>query len=160
MKKIHLLITAAIIWGIPGFTLTTKGILAYLAQPKSDIWWLLLITATVLASFFFMFRKIVNRYSTRITSLPEHTSILQTFPPSRLDSITIYDVIRHIASIYPQHSDLIYSLLLHGIGPNASAIRSKISYIRKKIEMPTLRISIFYYYPIKIILCEQKIMSR
>lgn len=81
MKKIHLFITAAIIWGIPGFTLTTKGILAYLAQPKSDIWWLLLITATVLVSFFFMFRKIVNRYSTRITSLPEHTSILQTFPP-------------------------------------------------------------------------------
>lgn len=81
MKKIHLFITAAIIWGIPGFTLTTKGILAYLAQPKSDLWWLLLITAIVLDSFFFMFRKIVNRYSTRITSLPEHTSILQTFPP-------------------------------------------------------------------------------
>ena len=81
MKKIHLFITAAIIWGIPGFTLTTKGISAYLAQPKSDIWWLLLITLFVLTSFFFMFRKIVNRYSNRIMSLPRPNNILQTFPP-------------------------------------------------------------------------------
>lgn len=81
MKKIHLFITAAIIWGIPGITLTIKGISAYLAQPKSDIWWLLLITATVLVSFFFMFRKIVNRYSNRIISLPRPNNILQTFPP-------------------------------------------------------------------------------
>ena len=80
MKRIHLLITAAIIWGIPGITLTIKGISAYLAQPKSDLWWLLLITLFVLTSFFFIFRKIVNRYSKRIINLPEPNNLLQTFP--------------------------------------------------------------------------------
>ncbi len=81
MKRIHLLITAAIIWGIPGISLTIKGISAYLAQPKSDLWWLLLITLFVLTSFFFIFRKIVNRYSDRIINLPERNNLLQTFPP-------------------------------------------------------------------------------
>lgn len=81
MKKIHLFITAAIIWGIPGFTLTIKGISAYIVQPKSDLWWLLLITLLVLISFFFMFRKIVNRYSDRIMNLTEPNNLLQTFPP-------------------------------------------------------------------------------
>ena len=80
MKRIHLLITATIIWGIPGITLTIKGISAYLAQPKSDLWWLLLITLFVLTSFFFIFRKIVNRYSDRIINLPEPNNLLQTFP--------------------------------------------------------------------------------
>lgn len=44
------------------------------------LWWLLLITAGVLAGFYFMFTKIVNRYCSRIAALPEKTSIFQTFP--------------------------------------------------------------------------------
>ena len=86
MKKIHLFITAAIIWGIPGITLTIKGISAYLAQPKSDLWWLLLITLFVLASFFFIFRKIVNRYSNRIMNLTEPNNLLQGSAPASCSS--------------------------------------------------------------------------
>lgn len=44
------------------------------------LWWLLLITAAVLASFYFMFTKIVNKYCARIAALPQKTSLLQTFP--------------------------------------------------------------------------------
>ena len=44
------------------------------------LWWLLLITAGVLAGFYFMFTKIVNRYCSHIAALPEKTSIFQTFP--------------------------------------------------------------------------------
>ena len=40
----------------------------------------LLITASVLAAFFMMFRRIVNRYCGRIASLPAKVKIWQTFP--------------------------------------------------------------------------------
>ena len=36
----------------------------------AKLWWLLLITAAVLAGFFFMFRKIVDRYCARIAGPP------------------------------------------------------------------------------------------
>ncbi|MCR5017320.1 MAG: hypothetical protein K6A64_00800 [Bacteroidales bacterium] len=49
-------------------------------MPITNLWWLLLITAGVLVGFFFMFKRIVDRYSKRISSLPEKTSIWQTFP--------------------------------------------------------------------------------
>lgn len=80
MKRKHLYIVAALIWGIPGITISHKGISAYLAQPREDIWWLLLITAAVLTAFFLMFRRIVNRYCERIASLPDKVRIWQTFP--------------------------------------------------------------------------------
>ena len=52
MKKKHLYIVAAIIWGIPGVILSIKGINAYLIQASENIWRLLLITAGVLFAFF------------------------------------------------------------------------------------------------------------
>lgn len=80
MNRKHLYVVAAVIWGIPGIMITLKGIKAYAIQPSENLWWLLLITAFVLASFFLMFRRIVDRYSERIASLPERVMIWQTFP--------------------------------------------------------------------------------
>lgn len=49
-------------------------------MPQDILWWLILITVLVLAGFFFMFSRIVDRYSARIAALPEKTSFGQTFP--------------------------------------------------------------------------------
>ena len=80
MKKRFLYLIAAIIWGIPGFIITIKGIRAYTVMPTDELWWLLLITAAVLAGFIFMFRRIVERYCALIAAEPEQTTILHTFP--------------------------------------------------------------------------------
>lgn len=71
---------AAFIWGVPGIILTIKGVRTYCIQPSQKIWWLLLITVFVLIGFFFMFRSIVDRYSSRISTLPDKVSPLKTFP--------------------------------------------------------------------------------
>ena len=80
MKTKHLYVVAAVIWGIPGIIITLKGIDAYRMQPSENIWWLLLITAAVLTGFFLMFRRIVDRYCSRIAALPDKVKIWQTFP--------------------------------------------------------------------------------
>ena len=80
MKRRHLYAVAGIIWGIPGITITLKGIKAYMMQPSGNIWWLLLVTISVMAAFFMMFRRITGRYIGRIASLPERVRIWQTFP--------------------------------------------------------------------------------
>lgn len=80
MKSNHLYMVAAAIWGIPGVMISVKGIKAYATQPPEDLWWLILITAAVIIGFFFMFRKIVDRYCRRIAPLPEKASIWLTFP--------------------------------------------------------------------------------
>lgn len=80
MKRNHLYVVAAVIWGIPGIIITSKGISAYGMQHPDDIWWLLLITAAVLAGFFMMFRRIVDRYCCRIALLPSKVQIWHTFP--------------------------------------------------------------------------------
>ena len=80
MKRKHLYAVAAVIWGIPGITITLKGISAYGKQPSENLWWLLMITAGVISGFFLMFRRIVDRYCIRISSLPDNVRILQTFP--------------------------------------------------------------------------------
>ena len=80
MKKNYLYIVAVSIWGIPGIIITSKGINAYRMQPSDNLWWLLLITTAVLAAFFLMFRKIVDKYCDRIASLPDKVKIWQTFP--------------------------------------------------------------------------------
>jgi hypothetical protein len=89
MKKKHLYIVAALLWGLPGVDILFKGLFAYDLQPDEDIWWLLLINVAVAVFFFFIFRKIVDRYSARIAALPSEKSyeqasaqvhIWQTFP--------------------------------------------------------------------------------
>lgn len=80
MNRKYLYFIAAALWGIPGVIITIKGIRSYLTMPAGDLWWLLLITVGVLAGFFFMFSRIVDRYAARIASLPKRTTIWQTFP--------------------------------------------------------------------------------
>ena len=80
MKKSNLYLIAALIWGIPGIIISIKGIRAYMSMETDNLWWLLLITAAVIAGFYLMFSRIVDRYSARIASLPLKTNIWQTFP--------------------------------------------------------------------------------
>ena len=80
MDKKHLYLVAGVIWGIPGAIISIKGINAYRIQPSENLWWLLLITTGVLSGFFLMFRRIVNIYCDRISSLADKSMIWQTFP--------------------------------------------------------------------------------
>ena len=80
MSKKYLYYIAAAFWGIPGLVITVKGIRAYLTMPSQKLWWLMLISAFVLLSFFMMFRKIVDKYSARIAALPATTNFWNTFP--------------------------------------------------------------------------------
>lgn len=80
MKRQVLYIVAALIWGVPGIIITIKGAVNYAETMPNDLWWLLLITACVATAFYFMFNRIVDRYSNRIASLPEsNLMIWQTF---------------------------------------------------------------------------------
>lgn len=80
MKRKYLYIIAALLWGVPGIIISIKGISAYFAMPSSSLWWLFLITAAVLAGFFFMFSSIVDRYSALMAGQPSKTTVFQTFP--------------------------------------------------------------------------------
>ena len=80
MKRKYLYIIAALLWGVPGIIISVKGVSAYLAMPSSSLWWLFLITAAVLAGFFFIFSRIVDRYSARMAEQPSKTTVFQTFP--------------------------------------------------------------------------------
>lgn len=80
MGRTYLYYIAAAFWGIPGVIITVKGIKAYMTMPAHKLWWLMLCTAFVLASFFIMFRKIVDKYSARIAAQPQTTTLWQTFP--------------------------------------------------------------------------------
>lgn len=80
MKRSVLYVVAAIIWGVPGVIITHKGISAHFTQCENDLWWLLLITFCVLVGFYFIFRRVVAKYSAHIASQPEQTAIWHTFP--------------------------------------------------------------------------------
>ena len=117
MKKNNLYVAAAAIWGIPGIMISIKGIKAYMTQPSDDLWWLLLITIAVIISFFFMFRKIVDRYCRRIASLAEKVSIWQAFPVRGwaliIFMMCLGIVLKHIPQIPSAFTASFYS----GLGP-------------------------------------------
>ena len=117
MNRKHLYIVASLIWGIPGIIITSKGIFAYTMQPSDDLWWLLLITAAVLTGFFLMFRRIVDRYCDRISSLPDKVTIWQTFPTRGWILIVFMMclgmVLKHIPAIPTAFTASFYS----GLGP-------------------------------------------
>ena len=117
MNRKHLYIVASLIWGIPGIIITSKGIFAYTMQPSDDLWWLLLITAAVLTGFFLMFRRIVDRYCDRISSLPDKVTIWQTFPTRGWILIVFMMglgiVLKHIPAIPSAFTASFYS----GLGP-------------------------------------------
>lgn len=82
MRRRHLFILAAIIWGVPGVGITMKGMAAYRIAATGEIWWMLPVTAAVCSWFYFLFRRIVNRYTERILSLPQKVNVFMAFPPS------------------------------------------------------------------------------
>ncbi len=82
MRRRHLFILAALIWGVPGVGITLKGIAAYRNAASGELWWMLLGTAAVCLWFYFLFSRIVNRYSERILALPQKVNALMAFPPS------------------------------------------------------------------------------
>lgn len=117
MNKKYLYISAALIWGIPGIIIAIKGIKAYCIQPSEYLWWLLLITVSVLAAFFYMFRRIVDRYCSRIASLPDKVTIWQTFPTRGwilvVFMMCLGMVLKHIPAIPTAFTASFYS----GLGP-------------------------------------------
>ena len=117
MNKKNLYCIAALIWGIPGIIITVKGIRAYLSMAPQNLWWLLLITAAVLASFYMMFSRIVDRYSARIAAQPQQTSVWQTFPLRGWILIVCMTclgiVMKHIPTVPAAFTASFYS----GLGP-------------------------------------------
>ena len=117
MDKKNLYCIAALIWGIPGIIITVKGIRAYLSMAPQQLWWLLLITAAVLASFYMMFSRIVDRYSARIAAQPQKTTVWQTFPLRGWILIVCMSclgiVMKHIPAVPAAFTASFYS----GLGP-------------------------------------------
>lgn len=117
MDKKNLYCIAALIWGIPGIIITVKGIRTYLSMAPQDLWWLLLITAAVLASFYMMFSRIVDRYSARIAAQPQKTTVWQTFPLRGWILIVCMSclgiVMKHIPAVPAAFTASFYS----GLGP-------------------------------------------
>ena len=117
MNKKNLYCIAALIWGIPGIIITVKGIRAYLSMAPQNLWWLLLITAAVLASFYMMFSRIVDRYSARIAAQPQKTTVWQTFPLRGWILIVCMTclgiVMKHIPAVPAAFTASFYS----GLGP-------------------------------------------
>ena len=71
---------AAAIWSIAGINIAVKGIKSYLLMSPDELWWLLSITAIVMAFFFIIFRRVVEKSVKRIASLPDRVAIWQIFP--------------------------------------------------------------------------------
>ena len=81
MPRKCLYLIAALIWGIPGITITLKGINAYSNIQPSQLLWLLVATACTVIFFFCIFRRVTRRYIERIATLPDKCPPHQTFPP-------------------------------------------------------------------------------
>lgn len=117
MKRGYLYYIAALIWGIPGVTISVKGIKAYLNQPPHKLWWLLAVTSVVLVAFYLIFRAVVSKYSKRIATLPPKCSPLQTFPISGwlllLFMMGLGVTLSHIPNIPSTFTASFYS----GLGP-------------------------------------------
>ena len=114
--KPYLYLTAALIWGIPGVIITTKGVMAYAKLPAID-WWMCAITLAVLAVFYLMFRRVVARYSAHIEKLNTPCPIWNTFPLRGwvliLFMIGLGICLRHVSSIPTEFYATFYS----GLGP-------------------------------------------
>lgn len=109
---------AALIWGLPGVSITLKGVNAYIVLPHNSYWWLLMINLIVLLFFYFVFRVVVSRYSARIANLhPEKVLLRNTFPLKGwlllLLMMIIGSVMGSIQSVPVEFTAAFYS----GLGP-------------------------------------------
>lgn len=114
--KPYLYLVAALIWGIPGGIITTKGVMTYAKLPSID-WWMCAITLAVLTAFYQMFRRVVARYSAHIEKSSAPCSIWNTFPLRGwvliLFMMGLGISLRHIPSIPTEFYATFYS----GLGP-------------------------------------------
>lgn len=118
MKRRILYLVAAFIWGVPGLMITTKGIRSYTAIQRNDLWWLLLITACITASFYVMFKAIVKRYSNRIASLPnERVMIWQTFSLRGWSVLCFMMMLGFILRSLPYIPEEFIASFYSGLGP-------------------------------------------
>ena len=135
LNRKYLYIVAALIWGIPGAKITQQGINAY-SILEGDKNCLIFGTLMVLFSFFFMFRRIVNRYCVRILSLPFKTWLWHVFPLKGwlmlLFMMSLGIVLKHIPNIPIEFIALFYS----GLGPMLliSAVRYILYMLCKEME--------------------------
>ena len=117
MNKKNLYCIAALIWGIPGIIISIKGIRAYLTMAPQHLWWLRLITAAVIAGFYMMFSRIVDRYCTRIAAQPQKATVWQTFPLRGWILIVCMTclgiVLKHVPAVPAAFTASFYS----GLGP-------------------------------------------
>lgn len=117
MKRQHLFLTAALIWGVPGLLVTAKGVSAYCHVARTDLCWLPIVTLTIGVAFYNMFRIIVNRYSEIILQKPEKVNILMTFPLRGwiliIFMMGLGILIKHIPHIPNEFTASFYS----GLGP-------------------------------------------
>ena len=81
IRRAHTYVVSAAIWGIPGTKIAVKGFSTYMLMKPEDLWWLILISVAVSVFFFIIFRRVVRKYSERISYLPEKIMVLQIFPP-------------------------------------------------------------------------------
>lgn len=134
MNRKHLYVVAAVIWGIPGIIITSKGISAYGMQTSDNLWWLLLITVAVLTGFFLMFRRIVDRYCDRIAALPDKVKIWQTFPIKGwillIFMMSLGIALKHIPGVPSAFTASFYT----GLGP--MLLLSAVRYLLKSRKKP------------------------
>ena len=133
IKRAYSYFIAAAIWGIPGVNIAIKGVKTYMLMNPDDLWWLMLITVAVSIFFFIIFRRVVIKYSERITSLPDSMMIWQIFPPKGWILLVIMMglgiTLKHIPDIPMSFTASFYS----GLGPMliVSALRFAGSVLHK-----------------------------
>ena len=110
IRRAHLYMVAAAIWGIPGINIAVKGIRSYMLMRSDDLWWLMLITVAVSVFFFIIFRRVVRKYSERIVSLPD--SVM-------MDSACVHDGLGNHSEVYTFSTNGFYSILLFRTGADA-----------------------------------------
>lgn len=82
MRRDSLYLIAALIWGLPGVTISIKGFTAYGDVLPAKVWWLIPLSIAIATSFFYIFRRVVAKYSVRISEMSDKVSFWDTFPKS------------------------------------------------------------------------------
>lgn len=128
ITKRELYLTAALIWGIPGFAITYKGITAYNKMPQPQLWLWLTITLGVIIFFYIIFKQVAGQYIKRIATLSNVRSLYQTFPTNGwillLFMIMLGIILKNIPTIPLEFTASFYS----GLGP--MLILSSIQFVR------------------------------
>lgn len=123
-----LFVVAALIWGIPGVIITTKGLGAYGEVASGELWWHLMITAVVLLGFGLIFRRVVARYTAHIRALPQKTTILKTFPPRGWLLLGVMMCLGMAVKLLPFIPNTFIASFYSGLGP--MLILSAVRFVR------------------------------